>query len=360
MRPGCAIVVALVAFVLSSGVASAAPRGPSNKAKDVAQKVYEQGVDHYRAGRWLEALAAFRASYEMVPSPNSHLMIARTLRDHGELVDSYAEYEKVLAEASAAADGDARYDGAARAARAERSELRGRLTLVTLQLNEPPADVRITIGQRAIERNDWAAPVPVLPGRITVRATASGREDWVQQELAVPGSELVLSIDFSTPPSSVLERRRGSPPERAAVPPMRFPGDSSVDIPRQPDRSPRREPNRTAAWVAFGVGGAGLATFTLFGIINQSRYDDLQRECPGGHCPAGRADEIDRGRQSQVIANIGFGTALLGGTLGFVLLANANADAGAEKAPELARVRKGPSLTGVSVDPHAIEVRGEF
>ncbi len=117
----------LIGFCCHQGLA-AAPPATSDKSRTVAQKVYSQGVDHYKAGRMVEALAAFRASYDMVPSPNSHLMIARTLRDRGDLVEAYAEYGKVVTEAEEAAQREARYRSAAEASRAERAKLRARLT----------------------------------------------------------------------------------------------------------------------------------------------------------------------------------------------------------------------------------------
>ncbi|HKQ71142.1 MAG TPA: hypothetical protein VJT73_17475, partial [Polyangiaceae bacterium] len=106
----------------------------SSKTKEVAQKVYEQGTGHFRAGRLLEALAAFRASYDMVPSPNSHLMIARTLRDRGDLAQAFAEYGKVTIEAEAAAQRDAKYAAAAEASRSERAKLKDKLTMVVVKV----------------------------------------------------------------------------------------------------------------------------------------------------------------------------------------------------------------------------------
>src|SRR5438445_2077330 len=123
------------------GTAWGAPtRDASADARDTAQKVYAQGVDHYRAGRLLEALAAFRASYDMVPSPNSHLMVARALRDRGAIVEAFVEYGKLTAEADAAALREPKYEATARASRDERSKLRERLTLITVEVKEPPED----------------------------------------------------------------------------------------------------------------------------------------------------------------------------------------------------------------------------
>src|SRR4051794_40427151 len=122
MRTRPALSLALGLY-LSLGTAFAAPKGrpraanapfaASNtkaaKTLEVAQKVYLQGTDHYRAGRLLEALAAFRASYDMVASPNSHIMIARTLRDKGDIAHAYAEYDRVVVEADQAILRDSKY-----------------------------------------------------------------------------------------------------------------------------------------------------------------------------------------------------------------------------------------------------------
>src|SRR2546423_461561 len=123
MRLERALAVALVAWLTCVSTVSASPRDVASKTKQVAQRVYLEGVHHYRAGRLVAALAAFRASYELVPSPNSHLMVARALRDRGELVEAYAEYDKLVVEADAAAATDTKYDASAQAARAERSKL---------------------------------------------------------------------------------------------------------------------------------------------------------------------------------------------------------------------------------------------
>src|SRR3954463_7394738 len=152
MRTRRALSLALGLY-LSLGTAFAAPKGrpraanapsaASNKAAktmEVAQKVYLQGADHYRAGRLLEALAAFRASYDMVASPNSHIMIARTLRDKGDIAQAYAEYDRVVVEADDATLRDSKYQATGDAARAERGKLREKLTMVIVRVRNPPDD----------------------------------------------------------------------------------------------------------------------------------------------------------------------------------------------------------------------------
>src|SRR4030095_12566462 len=136
MRTRRALSLALGLY-LSLGTAFAAPKGrprapnaptatsdKAAKTMEGAQKASPQGTDHYRAGRLLEALAAFRASYDMVAIPNSHIMIARTLRDKGDIAQAFVEYDRVVTEADEAIQRDSKYRATADAARSERSKLR--------------------------------------------------------------------------------------------------------------------------------------------------------------------------------------------------------------------------------------------
>jgi hypothetical protein len=356
MQHGRAVIPALLTFLLTFffgyGTASGAPRA-GDSAKEVAQKVYVQGVDHYKAGRLLEALAAFRASYDMVPSPNSHLMIARSLREHGELVEAYSELGKVVLEADAAAASDAKYQSAAQASRSERAKLRARLTLVTIFVKEPPEDLRVTVGDRAIDKASWGRPVPVLPGALVARATASGRPEQRQDVAAVPGGDVVVTFDFTARPEPIVARGIAQSVDSGPFPP----GNGIPDIPRQPSRPPPPPRDRTWAYVSFGVGAAGLATFIVAGAINQSTFNSLHDQCPGGRCAPSLASDVEKGRRAQTIANVGFGVAVVGATVGTILWVTGASDA---KPEEVARRPGKLVVTDLSLGPHALEVGGVF
>jgi hypothetical protein len=351
--------VCVVCFVWL-GTASGAPRGARvDKSKEVAQKVYVEGVDHYRAGRYAEALAAFRASYEMVPSPNSHLMVARTLREHGQLVDAYVEFGRVVLEADAAAEQDVKYLSAAQASRAERAKLRARIAMVTVYVKDPPADVKVVVGDRVIERESWGRPIAMVPGALVARATAGGRPDQRQEIVAVPGGELVVPFDFGDAARPTASEPPTAAPAKPAKSEPPFPPYDGLEIPRQPAKEPRPPPDRTWAYVSFGAGAAGLATFVAFGVVNESVFNSLHSKCPNGRCDPSLASEADKGRRAQTIANVGFGVAVVGGTVGAILLVYAGAGESA-KSDEIARTPARFKLTDVSITPHAVGVGGEF
>jgi hypothetical protein len=351
-----ALLTGLLTFFAWFSSASGAPPAGDNKAKETAQKVYVEGVDHYKAGRLLEALAAFRASYDMVPSPNSHLMIARTLREHGELIAAYWEFGKVVLEADAAAARDAKYEPASQASRAERAKLRARLTMLTIFVKSPPEDLRIVVGDKPIEKDNWGRPVPILPGALVAHATAAGRAEQHQELAAVPGGDLVVTFDFTETSSPAPILARG--PAEAVIDSGPFPpGNGVPDIPRQPSRPPPPARDHTWTYVSFAAGGAGLATFVVFGAINQSTFNSLHEQCPTGRCSPALSNDVDKGRREQTIANIGFGVALVGATVGSILLVTGASDA---KPEEVARRPGKVVLTDLSLGPHAVNVGGVF
>jgi hypothetical protein len=86
--------------------------------------------------------------------------------------------------------------------------------------------------------------------------------------------------------------------------------------------APKGSPLRTLAYVAGGVGVVGIATFSLFGVMAHSSYNELQSTCGTAPCPASKADEISSGKTKQTIANVGLAVGIVGlaaGTTFFVI-----------------------------------------
>lgn len=332
---------------LSAAPVSAAPPD----ARAVAQKVYQEGAAHYKAGHMLEALAAFKASYDMVPSPNSHLMIARTLRDRGDLVDAFLEYQKLVPEAEAAAAHEPKYGKTVDTARGEKEKVRARIAFVKVHVKSPPDDLRITMGSRAIGRSDWEAPVPALAGMLTLRAETRNAPVQEREITTTAGSDVEVTFDFTPAPKE--------PPRLVEVPVLPpKPGPSSElpsDIPRQP-LPPPRVVDRTLPTVFLGVGAAGLATFVVFGALNESTFHDLETACPGNRCSSDTSDKINKGRTEQTIANVGLGVAVVAGSVAGILFATA---ADREHRLNSAALNR-PRVTSVGLGPDGLAVQGAF
>jgi hypothetical protein len=101
------------------------------------------------------------------------------------------------------------------------------------------------------------------------------------------------------------------------------PMDTAVAPPPPPPETPRAtggaSPTRTWAFVAGGVGAAGLVTAVVAGALAQSTYGDLGTACHDGPCPAGKAGEISTGKSEETIANVGLVVGVLGLGTGAIL-----------------------------------------
>ncbi|HEY6460749.1 MAG TPA: hypothetical protein VIY73_11385, partial [Polyangiaceae bacterium] len=89
--------------------------------------------------------------------------------------------------------------------------------------------------------------------------------------------------------------------------------------PEAPVSSSPTSPLRTWAYVAGGVGVAGLVTFTIAGVMARSTYDDLNGACHGGPCPPDKDGEISSGKTQQTLANVGLVIGIAGIAAGATL-----------------------------------------
>jgi hypothetical protein len=301
---------------------------------DATLQQKKEATDHFLAGKraiaakdWEKAVSELRASLEVVDSPNTHLELARALRDSGELGEAWVEYWRVAGIAGRIAPKDDRYAKTAEVATAEREEVTTKLALVDVNVEHAPADMTLRVAGRMVPPEEWGSPVPVPPGPVEVVVVSSAGVELARATAkASTGVTTPVSLDAQAPaavaaagethaeavetPDSVPERPQPTP---AALPPP------SAD----------RTKLRPYAYVAGSLGVAGLATFAVFGSLASSTYNDLKAACPRG-CPPGKQGEIDGGIAQQTTANVGLGVglaALVAGTTLFFLSRPATAAA---------------------------------
>jgi hypothetical protein len=325
----------LVALVLGSAHVTAAELDSATpEQKRAAQKMFEAGDELYEAGRFAEAVGAFRGSYGIVASPNSRLMLARALQQLGKLAEAFAEYDGVVGEGTAT---DGRYAEARQAAEAERDALRAKLAWVTIRLpdNTGPAR-RVSVGEQVLAVETLGSPTAATPGSVRVEVELSDGSTLTRDLTLVAGQE--QTVDFGQPST-----------EEAPVPAGNVPQPAPFLTPPTP--TPERESGtglRTASYVAAGVGAVGLAGFGVFAMLNRSTYRDLEADCPSGACPPDRQSDIDAGQRYQLFANIGLCVAGAGLGTGVVLYVLSRPS------------EKRAASAAVTAYPQGLLVRGQF
>ena len=109
------------------------------------------------------------------------------------------------------------------------------------------------------------------------------------------------------------------------------------------------KPDRTLAFVGFGVGVVGLGVGIGAGLAASSKHSSAEDGCTGGKCVEGSsgADDVDSFRQLRTISTVGYIVGAVGIGAGVTLWLTA------PKSKTAAR-------TGAFVGPSSVGVRGAF
>jgi hypothetical protein len=338
---GAALAFSMLAVTVPAGAQGASIDSATAEQKQTASKAFEAGMKAVKHKKHDEAYAAFKNSYDAVASPNSHLMMARELVELGRLEEAWAEYEKTAAEADAAAASDKKYESAAQSARNEQNELKKKIGLLVLKVSPEPGS-RVTVRGKEIPQGSWDKPVPVTPGSATVTFIAADGKETTKEVEAAAGSE--TPVDLAP---------------QAATPATASSSETSGEASAKLDTSGSKPSLRTWAYVAGGVGIAGVATFAIFGLMNNAKHSKLQDNCNNGQCPADLQSDADAGKRYQTIANIGLVVGVVGlgtGTVLYLISGKQNKEKAARHVP----ARHGPRIDGVSLGYRSVAVSGSF
>ncbi len=305
------------------------PAAATPVQREQAQSRFLRGKDLMNKKDQEAALIEFRASHEIVASPNTRLEIARCLATMGKLVEAYAEFGRTAVEAKELKAEDNRYQRAYDAATAERAQLQPKLGFVSLTIENSTEETRVTVSGEEIRRAAWTEPAPVITGTAEIVVRTPGHAAVQRTVTLAAGASTALTIDAQSGASDTVESAAPAEPNIAEGPS----GHAHW---------------RTGAIIAAGVGAAGLATFAIFGAMAHSTYSDLQGACGAGPCPANKDDEISSGRGKQTIANVGLAVGALGVATGATLF--------------VLSIKKDAPKTGAAVvlSPAWIGVRGSL
>jgi len=230
----------------------------------------------------------------------------------------------VIEEALAAKDQE-KYGKTAEAARAVQEQLKKELVFITIDLG-----ASATINGQDVQ--SWGEPIPMEPGKfdVVLKSEVGGEET---KKLTLKGGETATISPTPPKPKTIVQTRYAED----GTPILPEPAEPGVTYP-------------TLTYVAAGVGLAGMATFTVFGLTNNSQYSDLESSCPDNRCPESLADSAETGRTYQHLANVGLGVGIVGlGTAAALLLFSPSPPSPETPAPAAAaRVVIGPRFVSVT------------
>ncbi len=248
--------------------------------KSKAQAAYLAANAKYEAGNMEAALAGFRTSFDFVKSPNTSLVIGRSLANLGRYAEAYRQAQATQQIARAAVAVDKKYAAAESSAREDASEWRAKIGFVRIDLAGHTGSV--TVSGRAVSAAELAEPIAVDPGFVDV--VLEGAEPAESKRADVKaGAEVTVSfakVDAVAPPPPPPEEKSGGA----------HPFDMGTG-------------QRITGAVFAGLGVVGMGLFAGFGAANQSKFSDLEEACASGTCPPGSEADIEDGEMLQTAAN---------------------------------------------------------
>lgn len=288
-------------------------------AKEAARIAADKGQEHFDAGRYKEAIAAFRDADQKFHAPTIQLMIARAHEKLGQLREARAQYQQVVDE-KLALYAPRPFFQAQLDAKKEMEALIPRIpTLQVTVKGAPAADVQLTVDGRTATVGE---ALPLDPGEHAVVATAPDGAQATQQVKLEERARKQIALVLQPPPTAqpsqptASAEAEGSPPARGYVVP---------------------------ALAAFGVAGLGIGIGAITGGLTLSKGSELRKDCPDRVCyDDSGGDTYDSVQTLGAVSTVSFVVGGVAAAAGVALLLWPRSDAGAQVGMVV-----GPGWTGV-------------
>jgi hypothetical protein len=243
---------------------------PSLAEKETARALFEEGDEKFRAGDYAGALEAFTAADAIMGVPTTGLELGRAQSALGMLLEARDTLVRVTLIPRQPDENEYFVQARSEAATLAR-EIGERIPSVAIRVAPPEVEARIVIDGSPIARALARHAIRVNPGKRVIRVEAAGHLPATREIELRERDRRVLDVALAPEPG---------PREQPAGPADRPSSDDLV----------------TVAWVAFGVGAAGLVAAGVTGGMALAAEADLSERCPGKVCAAEDAADLDRAK----------------------------------------------------------------
>jgi hypothetical protein len=297
----------MVAFATS---AFADTRDPS-----AAEALFRSAREAMAKGDYATACPRFAESQRLDPAPGTLLNVASCEEKQGKLATSFAHF-------SEAADGLPKDDFRVAYAREQIAKLEPRLPMLTVTLADGSAGAHVLRDDVELRSGSFGVALPVDPGTHVLVVRADGRPDTRQEVTLAEGQRLTVQLTAGSAPSAKPASEAGvSTSERSLALPI----------------------------AAFTVGGVGLATGIVTGLLFKSAADDFHHHCDATGCDPDGMSAASRAKTFNVVSPIAFAVGVVGIGAGTYFLVTSKKSAppraGVDVHPYVS-----PAVAGLSLD----------
>lgn len=315
----------LAALSLFAALALHAPASfaQSDEDKATARQLGQEGQEALGRKDFKTAEDRFARADKLFHFPVLALGLARAYKGQGKYVLAQETYNRIVRE-GAPPGANAIVLAALKDAETELAEVQPKIANVTITVAAKDGgevkDPKVTLDERPVNAAALGVKRPVDPGEHVIKVVAEGFKAAEQRFTVGEGASASAPI--------MLEKGAGP-----AIPPGPGPGPGPDKPPpgtEPPGNPPPGGPgtitvspgggSKIPAYVAFGVGGAGLLVGAITGVLAMGKASDLDKACTSGKCPSDQQSNIDSYKSMGTISTIGFVVAGVGAAAGVVLL----------------------------------------
>jgi len=290
-----AFCAALVAMVASTSHADDAAENTA-----AARTLGIQGVQLADAGKCPEAIEKLSRAESLHHAPTILGRLGECQVNVGELVTGTENLNTVVREVLPSNAPKVFFDAQARAQKV--------LTAATpkiahLVIRITPGDLKasVAVAGKPVPAALLGAERPTDPGTYQVTATAEGYKPSSATVTLAEGGHQDITLLLEKDPHAI-----------SALPPTT--GTVAVTTTDSNPPQPAAQRSKAPAYVAFGIGGAGLVLGGVTGALALSKASD----CPNKVCPT--QGDLDSAKTMATISTVGFGVGIAGVAVGTILL----------------------------------------
>ena len=312
----------------------------SDSARAAARKLGDEAGALFAAGDYAAALEKYERADALVHVPTLGVRAARCLEKLGRLVEAAERYLAVT-RMEVKRDAPKVHREALSQAEAERAALLPRIPAVTIEVEGGTDGVEALLDGKSMPLALISVEQPLDPGAHKLELKRGGTTEEQTFSLS-EGEKKRVSIAAPAAPSAPLS----APSSSATV--------------TESDTGTRQggATQRTLAYVALGVGAAGVLVGSVTGVLALVKKGDLDDACPDRSCPPAKWDDADSYDSLRTYSTVGFAVGVIGAGAGALLLLSA------PKAPPAEQARRSKRPVTVWVAPGvyggAGGVRGVF
>lgn len=300
---------------------------PSAAQKETARGLMAEGRELREQGDLHAALSRFTAADSLMGVPTTGFEVAATQADLGRLVEARETLRRVLALPQGPDDPEP-FNEARSKARTLDQRLQSRIGALHFVVSGVGASesMVVTVDGETVPVAALGMPFRVNPGKHVVTARAEGREARAEVDAL---ESRTVKVELSLAPRSV------EPSLELAEDPAAAP---AVSEPNDPGLAPATAPRGSLpafAYVAGGVGAAGVVVGSITGLLAISHKNAAASDCVDGECPPATWDDLDKARTLATVSTMGFVVGIVGLAAGASALLLRDEPPGAQRSVRL-------------------------